>query len=123
MSVTLDGQALFDEQDLNLRVGDDSRASIERRVPGLDGVLSIDLGRQARTIRQSGTLRAASRTAMRSRINAITGFLDGDIHTLVTADGETYAGLRMDAFKELRTHACGPGIVLEYEIVYTQLVV
>lgn len=121
MSVTLDGQALFDEQNLKIEPGSHTRGSIERGVCGLDGMVSIDLGRQARKIRQRGTLRAASGTALRCRVDAIAGFIDGETHTLVTADGRQYAHLRMDSFKELGTSAGGPGLVVEYEIVYTQL--
>ncbi len=121
MSVTLDGQALFDEANVQIRPGSPARASVERRVCGLDGMLSIDLGRRARTIRQRGTLRAASRTALRARVEAITHFIDGGTHTLVTADGQPYGDLRMDAFNELGESTSGPGVVIEYEIVYTQL--
>ena len=121
MSVTLDGQALFDEANVQIRAGSPARASVERRVCGLDGMLSIDLGRQARTIRQKGTLRAASRVALRARVEAVTRFIDGGTHTLVTGDGQSYGDLRMDAFNELGESTAGPGVVLEYEIVYTQL--
>ena len=44
MRVTLDGQNLFDEQQLEIEPGSISRVSIERAVAGLDGVLSIDMG-------------------------------------------------------------------------------
>ena len=121
MSVTLDGQALFDEQNVQIRPGSPARASVERSVCGLDGMLSIDLGRRARTIRQRGTLRAASRAGMRARIETITRFIDGGTHTLVTAEGKPYPDLRMDAFNELAESTGGPGVVVEYEIVYTQL--
>ena len=121
MSVTLDGQALFDEASVQIRSGSPARACVERSVCGLDGMLSIDLGRRARTIRQRGTLRAASRTALRARIEALTRFIDGDTHTLVTGDGRSYGDLRMDAFNELGESTAGPGVLVEYEIVYTQL--
>ena len=64
MSVTIDGQSLFDEHRLEIDAGSFSRDSIERRVPGLDGILSIDLGGRGRKIKQIGTLRAS---ACRSR--------------------------------------------------------
>ena len=41
MSATFDGQKLFDEQDLNIEQDSIGRDSIERTVPGLDGILSI----------------------------------------------------------------------------------
>ena len=51
MRVTLDGQNLFDEQQLEIEPGSITRNSIERAVAGLDGVLSIDIGRRGRKIK------------------------------------------------------------------------
>jgi hypothetical protein len=121
MRVTLDGQAVFDEQDLTITVASPSRAARERAIAGLNGVLSIDLGARSRRIRQSGSLRAVSRAALNARMDAIAAFLDGRTHTLTTADGRVYGNLRIDSFQMLRERAGGPGLVLEYEIVYTQL--
>ena len=121
MNVTLDGEALFDEQDLRIEVGSWSRTSIERTVCGLDGVLSVDLGQRSRAIRQYGTLRAVSRLALTTRINSIAAFLDGNTHTLIAADGQQYERLRIDSFNSLAEHASGFGVVVEYNIVYTQL--
>ncbi len=121
MGVTLDGQAIFDEEGLTIDVGSPSRAAVERAVAGLDGVLSIDLGTRSRPIRQTGTLRAPSRVAMHTRVLAITGFIDGSTHTLATADGRTLGDLRMDSFKKVAEYPGGPGVVADYEIVYTQL--
>ena len=121
MSATLDGQAVFDERELTVAVDSPSRASLERATAGLDGVLSIDLGARPRRIRQTGSLVAASRSAMSARVDAIAAFIDGRTHTLTTADGQGYDNLRMDTLKRLDEQVAGPGIVLEYEIVYTQL--
>ena len=122
MSVTIDGQSLFDERQLEIETGSFSRDSIERKMPGLDGMLSIDLGRRGRKIKQTGTLRAKSRTQMNERVNAISAFTDGDTHTLVTDSDETLDNLRMDSFKKGNERTDGIGIVVDYEIVYTQLV-
>ncbi len=122
MSVTIDGQSLFDEHQLEIEAGSFSRDSIERRMPGLDGTLSIDLGRRGRQIRQTGTLRAKSRTHMNERINAISALMDGDSHTLATGSGETFDNLRIDSFKANKERTDGIGIVVDYEITYTQLV-
>lgn len=121
MSVTLDGQAIFDEQGLTISVGSPSRASLERAVAGLDDVLSIDLGARSRQIRQTGALRAASRAAMRVRVQAISRFIDGRTHTLAAADGEVFGDLRMDSFAKIAEYPGGPGVVADYEIIYTQL--
>jgi hypothetical protein len=121
MSTTLDGETLFDEQDLQIEVDSPQRGSIERGVPGLDGTLSIDLGRRARKLRQHGTLRAVSRMQMQIRLLAIEAFMDGQTHTLTTTDGRTYSQIRMDSLRLLNSGPTGPGISVEYEITYTQL--
>jgi len=113
---------LFDEQALDISTGSYRRDSIERVVPGLDGAISIDLGRRGRQIKQTGTLRAKSRSQMNDRIDAISAYMDGDTHILVTGNGRELADLRMDSFKVQGEHADGTGIVVDYEIVYTQLV-
>lgn len=122
MSVTLNGQNLFDEQQLEIEQDSPNRDSIERAVAGLDGVLSIDMGGRARKIRQRGTLRAQSRTQMNDRINVISAYMNGDTHTLVTGDGDKFDNLRMDSFKVSKERTSGGGMVVDYEIVYTQLV-
>ncbi len=122
MKATLDAQMLFDEQALEISAGSFSRDSIERTVPGLNGVLSIDLGRRGRKIKQTGTLRAKSRAQLDERISKIAAFMDGDTHTLITSSGQEITNLRMDSFKPGSEHTDGTGIAVDYEIVYTQLV-
>jgi len=122
MSVTLDGQNLFDEHQLEIEQDSLNRDSIERAVAGLDGVLSVDMGGRARKIRQRGTLRTQSRTQMNDRINVISAYMDGNTHTLVSNEGEKIDNLRMDSFKVNRKRVGGGGIVADYKIVYTQLV-
>jgi hypothetical protein len=121
MSTTLDGQSIFDEQELTVAAGSLGRAFVERTFCGLDGVLSIDLGARGRLVQQTGVLRAGSRAAMRARVAAIMAFIDGHTHTLRTADGREYPNLRMDAFRQNNERTGGAGMVLEYEIAYTQL--
>ena len=123
MSATLDGQNLFDEQDLKIEQDSISRDSIERTVPGLDGILSIDMGGRSRKIKQRGVLRARSRSQMDDRIGAILAYIDGDTHTLVIRNGEEFDNVRMDAFKVTEEKTSGSGLCCDYEIVYTQLVV
>lgn len=122
MKATLDAQMLFDEQALEIKADSFSRDSIEKTVPGLDGVLSIDLGLRGRKIRQTGTLQAKSRTQLEKRISKISAFMDGDTHTLTTGGGTEFTNLRMDSFKTGTEHTDGTGIVIDYEIIYTQLV-
>ena len=121
MSAALDGQSLFDEQQLEIELGGVSRDSIERAVPGLDGVLSVDMGGRSRKIKQKGVLRAKSRSQMDERISAISAYMDGDTHTLTTGSGEEFDNLRMDVFKVSKERAGGSGVAIDYEIVYMQL--
>jgi hypothetical protein len=121
MNTTLDGQELFDRQQFEIELGSFSRDSIERTVPGLDGVMSVDLGRRCIKITQTGTLRAKSRTHLDDRIAAISNYMDGDIHILITCDGREFVNLRMDTFKIKNERPDGAGIVVDYEITYTQL--
>jgi hypothetical protein len=121
MSVTLDGQILFDGDRLDIEPDSVTRDSVEKAVPGLDGVLSIDLGSRTRMIKQKGVLRAKSRLEMDCRISAISAFMDGSTHNLVTDSGRRFDNLRMDIFKLNNERTSGGGIVVDYEIVYTQL--
>lgn len=121
MSATIDGQAVFDEQSLEIEAGSFSRNSIEKAVPGLDGMLTIDLGRRGRKVKQTGTLRAKSRVRMDERIADISMYMDGKTHTLATGDGRQYQNLRMDSFKVVNERVDGVFIVVDYEIIYMQL--
>ena len=123
MGITLDGQNLFDGRQFEIESESPCRDSIERTVAGLNGVLSIDLGKRSRKIKQKGVLRAKSRTQMNERISAISAYMDGDTHTLVTGSGEAIDNLRVDVFKVTKERAAGSGLCCDYEIVYTQLVV
>jgi hypothetical protein len=122
MRVTLDEQDLFDEQQLEIEAGSISRDSIERAFAGLDGVLSIDMGGRSRKIKQKGLLQAKSRKQLNGRINAISAYMDGSTHTLARGDGDKLYNLRMDSFKVGKEGTGGMGIVVDYEIIYTQLV-
>ena len=123
MYATLDGQNLFDQQELEIQPGSINRASIERAVSGLNGLLSIDLGKRSRRIKQQGTLRAQSRSQMQDRINAISAYLDGNTHTLMIGSDEMFENVRMDVFRVSKKRPAGGGVAVDYEIVYTQLAV
>ena len=121
MNITLDGYDLFDQQQLEIEASSIKRASIEKAMPGLDDVLSIDMGRRERQIRQKGVLRAKSQAQMDARISAISAYINGDTHTLTGANGRTFDNLRMDVFKVSNERTSGSGVAVDYEILYTQL--
>lgn len=123
MSVTLDGQKVFDEEELKVEPSSVRQDSVERAVPGLDGVLSIDLGKRSRKVKQRGVLRAKSQSQMNNRVIAISTFIDGNTHKLVISGDGEFDNLRMDTFRVMDERTSGNGVVIDYEIVYTQLVV
>ncbi len=123
MSVTLDGQKVFDEKELKVEPSSVRQDSVERAVPGLDGVLSIDLGKRSRKVKQRGVLRAKSQSQMNNRVIAISTFIDGNTHKLVISGDGEFDNLRMDTFRVMDERTSGNGVVIDYEIVYTQLVV
>ena len=112
---------MFDQQQLEVQPDSVSRACLEKSMPGLDGLLSIDLGKRSRKIKQTGTLRAQSRSQMQDRINAISAYMDGDTHTLEIGGQQTFENLRMDVFKVTNERTSAGGLEVDYEIVYTQL--
>lgn len=121
MRATLDGQVVFDDQELRVQAGSWNRGSIERTVTGLDGVLSIDLGLRDRKIRQTGALRAVSEAALSEKISAIGAYMDGQGHTLTTDRGEQFDNLRVDCFEAGQRRFSGSSVCCKYEIRYTQL--
>ena len=121
--VNLDGINLFGEGESQIEVGSFSRESIERSAAGLDGVISIDLGERGRKIRQKGEIRARSKADLDSKVGAISAFIDGDTHTLVGSQGKTFENLRVDSVNVKNERESGSGVVADYEVVYTQLMV
>jgi hypothetical protein len=113
---------LFDEP-VTIEAESVRRRSIDRSAMGLDGVVSIDLGKRGRKIRQKGELRARSKTEMNNKVEIITGLMDGDTHTLATAQGEIFENLRVDSVGVKNERTSGNGVVADYEIVYMQLTV
>lgn len=123
MIVTLDGQKVFGEEEFKVEPSSFCQDSVERAVPGLDGVLSIDLGKRSRKVKQRGVLRAKSQSQMNKRVTAISTFIDGNTHKLVISGDREFDNLRMDTFRVMDERTSGNGVVIDYEIVYTQLVV
>jgi hypothetical protein len=121
MKTRLDGQCIFDDEELSVQAGSEQRQCVERSVAGLDGLLSIDLGLRGRQIKQTGVLRAGSEAALRKKLSTISAYMDGQTHTLTLDNGEEYDYLRMDSFKVTGTRPGGSDVCCEYEIRYTLL--
>jgi hypothetical protein len=121
MATTLNGQSLFDEWTLRIEVGSISRDTVERAIAGLDGVVGIDLGSRGRLIRQTGSIRAPSKDQLDNRLGSIRDYMNGYGYTLITDVGECFEKVRIDAFKTRNERPSGAGLVIDYEIIYTQL--
>ncbi|MBN1765250.1 MAG: hypothetical protein JW860_08340 [Sedimentisphaerales bacterium] len=119
--ITFDGKRLFEGEGHVLEIGTWQRKLVERGFAGLDGVMSIDLGRRSRTIKQRGTLSASSRAALRIRKKHIEEYIDGFIYELKDQEGESYDGVRMDRFETGLSEVSGSRVQCSYEIMYTQL--
>lgn len=119
MRAKLDGKTEFEQTEL--AVGSWRRDSIERSAAGVDGVVSVDLGKRTRKIVQSGLVRAGSDEGLKSKIDAVSALMDGGTHVLETAVGERFDNLRIDAFEMGQKDYSGRGACQEIEIKYTQL--
>ena len=97
------------------------RESVDSGFAGLNGVVSIDLGRRERKIKQRGCLRAVSVESMLQQIENISAYINGQAYTLVDQDGVSYANVRMDSFVLLEPISASNQASCEYEIMYTQL--
>jgi len=112
---------LFDRQQVEIESDSLRRSSKERSIAGLDGVLSIDLGKRGRRIKQKGTLRAGNTGELLERIAAISAFMDGDTHILSISNDRELNDLRMDSFNTTRERTSSSGVTVDYEIIYLQL--
>jgi hypothetical protein len=121
--VNLDGINLFGEGESQIEAGSFGRESIERSAAGLDGVVSIDLGKRGRKIKQTGEIKARSKAELNSKVEAISAFIDGDTHSLDNGCGEKFENLRVDSVNVKNEKVSGTWIVADYEVVYTQLAV
>jgi hypothetical protein len=97
------------------------RQVVERGFAGLNGLISIDLGRRGRKIKQTGRLAATSMTALKKMMDGISGYIDGQCYSLVDQNGIEYANVRMDSFDTSDPVVTANQVSCSYEISYTQL--
>ena len=120
-TVTLDGNAVFGNGDHMVTQSSWHRESVQRSFAGLNGVLSIDLGRRERTLEQRGTLSADSIKSLRALRDNIATYVDGQSHDLVDQEGCSYSNVRMDSFALLGRISVANRVSCEYKVIYTQL--
>ena len=119
--IMLDGKNIFGHGDHTLQVGSWGRETMERRFAGVDGMVSVDLGRRGRKLKQRGWLTAASKAALQKRCEEISAYIDGQAYELVDTNGTVYAKVRMDSFGLLTQVCTASPVRCEYEVTYTQL--
>ena len=117
MKAKLDSTAEF--KVLKIKAGSRDRASIEKSAAGLDGVVSVDLGRRKRKIKVSGLLEGRSKGEVDAKTAQIEAMVDGGMHTL-EADA-VYENVRVDSFAVIREETNGRGVNCEFEMVLSQL--
>lgn len=125
--ITLDGDDLFSTGPSELTVGATTRDTLRRSFPGLDGELAIDLGQRRRTLTQVGRLQAASAAELVALLDAIDVYVDGDLHTLVDENSQTFTNCLLESFvpkapKSPQTPRCpGRRFSCDYAATYRQL--
>ncbi len=119
-ATTLDGEAIFASGPHTLQIGPWQRKHLRRGFPGLDGELTVDLGRRGRTLTQSGRLQAANLADLQSLVNAIDALDDGQPHTLATAEGRTFSGVLVENFRLTTPLQTGRLAWCDYTIEYRQ---
>ena len=104
---------------LKLKADSWKRDSIEKSAAGLDGVVSIDLGRRKRRIKICGLIEAQSKIGLEKKKELISALLDGKAHMLET-DTE-YENIRIDSFEVVKGDCSGKVISCEFELGLSQL--
>lgn len=119
--VTIDGSRYFSECEYSIVTDSSGRESIERSVGGLDGAVSVDLGKGVRKIRQRGFLRGRNSAELCGRVRAIEGLMDGKEHEVRVGDGRVFGSMKAASCRFGEFEADGIGFRCDYEIVYMQL--
>jgi hypothetical protein len=120
-TITLDGKQLFNNGDHTLQVESWGREALEKRFAGVDGVVSVDLGRRGRKLKQRGWLTAASKAALKKKCEKISAYINGQAYELVDANDTVYTKVRMDSFQLISELCAASPVRCEYEVTYTQL--
>ena len=121
MKANLDESVYFDEQNFELDIKSWQRDAVERGAPGLDGIVSIDMGLGKRVITQTGVIREPSRAKLEIAIMAINILFDGSGHTLTCPDGRIFENVKIDSVETGDVKFSGASAVCKYKITYTQL--
>lgn len=121
LKITFDGASLFARGQHVVQPMSWRRESRDIGFAGLDGVVSMDLGRRERKLKQRGLLVSTSIAALMQLITLIGSYIDGQGYDLIDQHGVFYPQVRMDSFTLLGPVTAANQASCEYEIIYTQL--
>lgn len=120
-NITFNGETFFKGGEHTVRPLSWRREVKEQSFGGLNGAVSLDLGRRKRKLTQRGRLAADSKGALIKRMEEISEYIDGQVYELVDQDGIIFSQVRMDSFTRLSGITVANQAGCEYEIEYTQL--
>ena len=118
MNARLDSTIEYEESQLQIKSWE--RGSIDRSVAGLDGVVSVDLGRRSRKLVQSGIIRANSEEQLAEQIDSFALLVDSNEHTLTRGRSHVLTGLRVSNFVAGKVNRSGAGVWCDFEIRFVQ---
>ncbi|MCC6681764.1 MAG: hypothetical protein IT445_12755 [Phycisphaeraceae bacterium] len=121
MTVSFDGEKLFDSGPCRLHVGGRQlRHTLATPIGGDGDALRSD-GRTGRVITQTGRLAADSLAALKARGDVIEDKLDGLPVTLIDQEGNAHQNVVMVRFEPSAARRIGPRWVVDYRIEYVQV--
>jgi len=120
-AIKFDNQQFFDHGQHIIEVMSWRRGNVQRGFAGLDGMVSMDLGRRERNLRQYGYLAASSIEALTALGEDIAAYIDGQVYEMIDQNGRCYSQVRMDSFTTSAELMAGNQARCKYEIIYTQL--
>jgi len=112
---------MFDKGEHTLQPLSWRREAVQRGFAGLDGVVSMDLGRRERKLQQRGHLVSASKASLLQLMELVASYIDGQSYDLTDQNGVFYPQVRMDSFALRGPIRAANQASCEYEIIYTQL--
>ncbi len=118
---TLDGQDVFSTGPNELVPGGQTRETVRRSFPGIDGELVLDFGLRPQRVTQTGRLQADSASELYAQIAQIEELIDGAAHRLVDNHGQTFQKVLIESFRLTSPIRKARGFWCEYEIEYRQL--
>jgi hypothetical protein len=117
MQAKFDGAVEF--KVLKIKASSWNREAVEKSAAGLDGVVSVDLGKRSRKITVSGSVEAQSKATLIAKTAQVEAMLDGCVHVLEA--GVVYENVRVNSFAVVKEDTSGRGISCEFEMVLSQL--